>query len=197
MAPRLVLASSSPYRRRLLTDAGYRFEVAEPAVDERSLDHLLATRGPEIMAIEIARAKARSIDVDDALVLAADQVGLLDGATEPMTKPGTVERAVDQLTAMSGRTHRLVNGIVLRDTSTRKEWTASDVHVVRMKSFDRADAAAYVERVRPLDSVGAYRLEDDAGLIASIDGSGASGVIGLPLDVVAGLLDDAGYRTEG
>ncbi len=64
----------------------------------------------------------------------------------------------------------------------------------RCAPYDRDEAAAYVEQYRPLDCVGSYRLEDDADLIESVEGSGRSGVIGLPLDVVRDLLDLAGVN---
>jgi septum formation protein len=191
----LVLASTSPYRRALLEEAGIAHTAVAPDFDERTLDGMLADVGPEAMAVEIARGKARSVVLDvDAVVLAADQVAVLDddGRLQLLTKPGTVGRAVEQLLSMSGREHRLVNGLVLRDTRDGREWTATDVHVVRMARFGRGAATDYVERFRPLDSVGAYRLEDDVGLIESIEGSGRTGVIGLPLDLVRRLLDEAG-----
>jgi predicted house-cleaning NTP pyrophosphatase (Maf/HAM1 superfamily) len=81
---------------------------------------------------------------------------------------------------------------VLRDPAADREWTESDVHRVTMRRFSRDEAVEYVERCRPLDCVGAYRLEDDADLIGAVEGSGPSGVIGLPLDVVRELLARAG-----
>jgi septum formation protein len=192
----LVLASTSPYRRALLDEAGIAHTTVAPDFDERALDGELGRLGAEGLAVEIARGKARSVVVDGgALVLAADQLAVLehaDGTPRLLTKPGTVERAVEQLVAMAGRAHRLVNGLVLRDPDAGREWTRSDAHRVTMRRYDRDEAAAYVERFRPLDCVGSYRLEDDADLIESVDGSGRSGVIGLPLDRVRELLELAG-----
>jgi septum formation protein len=199
MTRSLVLASTSPYRRALLEEAGIVHRAVAPDFDERALDHELPRLGAVGLALAIARGKARSVvGADGSLILAADQLAVLqddDATTRLLTKPGTVERAIEQLMTMSGRTHRLVNGLVLRDPDADQEWTRSDVHRVRMRPFGRAEAAAYVERCRPLDCVGAYRVEDDADLIESIEGSGRSGVIGLPLDVVRELLTEAGVTS--
>ncbi|HKY14590.1 MAG TPA: Maf family protein, partial [Microthrixaceae bacterium] len=170
---RLVLASTSPYRHRLLIDAGIDHVVVAPSFDERGLDDELATLGEDGLALALARGKARSVGSQEgAWILAADQIAVLDGpvGSEMLTKPGTIERAVAQLARMAGREHRLVNGIVLLHPETGRDLSAVDVHVVRMHEYDERAARAYVERHRPLDSVGAYRIEDDDGLIASIEG---------------------------
>jgi septum formation protein len=119
------------------------------------------------------------------VVVAADQAAVLDARL--LTKPGSVERAIGQLVAMSGRTHELVNGVVALGPGDRVA-TEVDRHVVTMRAYDRAEAESYVERFRPLDCVGSYRIEDDADLIASVQGSGRDGVIGLPLAVVRRLV---------
>ena len=199
----LVLASTSRYRQQLLAEAGIRAEVAAPDVDERSFDGQLAALGPCGLAERIAEAKARSIRLEqppsDVWILAADQLAVIDdpttGTQRLLTKPGTRERAVEQLLSMAGGTHRLVNGVVvLHDDRIR---TACDVHLVAMEPFGRAEAEAYVERYQPLDCVGSYRVEDDAGLIRSVDGSGDDGVIGLPIGVVRRLLAESGWPDDG
>jgi septum formation protein len=197
LTPRpLILASTSRYRRRLLIEAGIPHTVADPVFDERTLDGRLGEWGAERLAVEVARGKARSLgEIGDAVVLAGDQLAVLESpgsATRLLTKPADVDEAVGQLMAMAGRSHRLVNGLVLRDPSRELEWTATDVHVVNMGAYDEAAARAYVEAYLPLDCVGAYRLEDDAGLIERVEGGDTSGVIGLPIPTVRHLLAEAG-----
>jgi septum formation protein len=199
----LVLASSSEHRRRLLAAAGIVGRTVEPDVDEEPFHRRLGEWGAERLACELAAAKARSVEArPDEVVLAADQVGVLDGPVGPvlLTKPVSVDAAVAQLVAMSGRTHRLVNGVVVRRVETGDEWSEVDVHEVTMRDVDEATIRAYVERYRPLDSAGAYRIEDDdrpgAGLIASVQGGDRSGVVGLPLPVVRRLLALAGFDVD-
>jgi septum formation protein len=185
---RLVLASGSTYRRRLLADAGIDAECVVPDFDERSLDDRLVEWGVDRYVIEVAMGKARSVIetvAEDAVVLAADQVAVHDGRL--LTKPRTADAAVEQLLSIAGSTHDLVNGLVVlrRDGRTA---SAVDRHVVTMAPFGRDEARAYVEEFLPLDSVGAYRIEDDAGLLESVVGSGDDGVIGLPIAVVRRLV---------
>jgi septum formation protein len=198
----LVLASGSRYRARLLADHGLAATVDPPEVDERSLDHLLATGGPDGLAVELARRKAAAVAPrhPGSVVLAADQVGVLDGPGGPvmLTKQPERDGAVAQLLAMSGTTHRLVNGVVVLDAASGDLVAGVDVQVVTMRPFARADAEAYVDRFEPWDTAGSYRLEDQellapgAGLVASVSGEHPSGVVGLPLPLVDRLLADLG-----
>ena len=104
---RLILASTSPYRRALLDRLSIPYEVASPGIDEALYRHL----APREMAITLSMAKAEALDVSDALVIGSDQVVDLDG--EVLGKPGSEENAVAQLMAMSGRTHRLITGVAV------------------------------------------------------------------------------------
>jgi septum formation protein len=96
---------------------------------------------------------------------------------------------------MAGGTHRLVNGVVVRRAD--RILSACDMHRVTMRAFGRDEAEAYVARFLPLDCVGAYRIEDDADLIERVEGSGADGVIGLPIAVVRDLLARIGFGPQG
>jgi septum formation protein len=185
----LVLASASTHRRRLLSAAGIDARLIAPDFDERALDADFDPAGPAEFALRLAEGKARAVRGSLApgeVVLAGDQLAVLDGAM--LTKPADLPAAVAQLMSMSGRSHDLVNGLVLWRPDDDRWVRAVDVHRVTMRSYDRAEAAAYVERFRPLDSVGAYRIEDDADLIESVVGSGDDGVQGLPIAMVREML---------
>ncbi|MFN8051201.1 MAG: nucleoside triphosphate pyrophosphatase [Acidimicrobiales bacterium] len=192
----LVLASASRYRAELLTGAGLVFTVARPTFDERALDHRFDEVGAAGLALELASGKARSVAAahPDALVIGGDQLAVLtvDGVDRLLHQPGDAARAVEQLMEMSGTTHRLVNGLVVLDTSTGREHAEVDEHRITMRDFTRAEAEAYVEAFEPFDCAGGYRLEDDADLVASVDGEHPSGVIGLNLPSLRRLLGAAG-----
>jgi septum formation protein len=186
----LVLASTSAYRRALLERLGVPFQAFSPDVDERALEPSWATA--EVVALTLARAKAESVArrMPRALVLGSDQVIDLDG--ERLGKPGTPERAVEQLLRLSGRTHRIVTAVVLRRPDGRMGEHV-DVHLMRMRSIDRRAAEAYVALEAPLDCAGAYKIESKGlALFEAIEGQDYTAVIGLPLLAVVTLLEEAG-----
>ncbi len=199
--PRLVLASTSPYRREILARLDVPFTVYAPAVDERAHDAAFASHTPEDFAQMLALAKADAVAdalasaPNDIWVLGADQLAILPGDSPVLLhKPGTAVAAIDQLMSLAGREHHLVTGVALVSARTRERFTGADRVTLRMRAFDRAEATAYVDAYAPLDCVGAYRIED-AGirLFASIAGSAdPTSIIGLPLVVVCRLLRQAG-----
>lgn len=203
-APRLVLASTSRYRKELLGRLDVPFVARAPDFDERAMDGAFATSEPEAFACTLAAGKAAAVAeaiakdepaLSGAWVLGADQLAILPGPPHALLhKPGTVERAVDQLARMSGRVHWLVNGVVLHEVATGRVLRGADRVALHMRAFDRAEATAYVERHLPLDCGGSYRIED-AGirLFHAIEGSAdPTSITGLPLLLVARLLRDAG-----
>jgi septum formation protein len=199
---RLVLASGSRYRAALLAEAGLAAEVDPPGIDERALDGGFLALGPEDFALDLARRKAGAVAPrhPEAVVIAADQVGVLDTADGPvmLTKQPTVDGAVAQLLAMSGTTHRLVNGLVVLDTARGISVSGVDVQEVTFRSLTRAEADDYVERFEPFDTAGSYRLEDQEalgpgrGFVVSVAGEDPSGVVGLPLPLLRRLLHRVG-----
>jgi septum formation protein len=196
---RIVLASASAFRAGLLREAGIQVVVDPADVDERALDELFWRRGPEVLAVELARRKAAVVAARhrDAWVIGADQVGVVgEGrAARLMVKRSTADSAVEQLMELSGGQHRLVNGVVVMAAPDGPAVEGIDEQVVRMRAFPEASARRYVERFRPFDSVGCYRLEDEIAttpgerLVERIAGEHDSGVIGLPLPLLWRLFD--------
>lgn len=188
----LILASSSRYRAQVLRDAGIAVEVHTPDFDERSLDVHFAAWGVDRYVVEVALGKAASVatTLHGGIVVGADQAAVHHGRL--LTKPGTAERAVAQLCELSGTTHDLVNGLAVMVVGGGPVVTAVDRHRVTMAAFSPAEARAYVAEFQPFDCVGAYRIEDDAGLIAAVEGSGDDGVIGMPVAALRTLLGRVG-----
>jgi septum formation protein len=192
----LILASTSRGRIELLARLEIPFTCEAPNFDERAEDHRFAELGPHAFALALARGKARSlagrVPGSEAWVLAADQLAILDEPDGPVLlhKPGTEQRAIEQLMQLRGRTHRLITAVVL--TRGAVEHHELDEQRLTMRAFDRAEAAAYVTRHRPLESVGSYHIED-AGirLFERVDGD-YTGIMGLPLLAVCRLLRAAG-----
>lgn len=198
LSRRLVLASGSRYRARVLADAGMIPRTIPPDVDERALDHMLDNSTPEQHALVLAEAKAMSVAavVKDSIVIGADQLGVCDRAGDQVIlhKRDNVDDAVAQLMMMSGTTHRLVNGLVVVDTSTGNLRSGIDVMQITMRRFTRVEALRYVEAFRPFDSAGSYRIEDqeqmvpEERLVTDVAGEDPSGVLGMPLPLLHRLL---------
>lgn len=192
----LVLASTSRYRAELLGRLDIPFETAAPRFDEEAHRHRFEELAPADFALELARGKAASLrdDYPHAWILAADQIGVLERGSGPqlLSKPGSVERAITQLIAMAGRAHELVNGIVLSPPGGEEPRQLVSRHRLHMRNFGEPEARAYVERHRPIDCAGAYRIED-AGirLFERIEGEDFTGIMGLPLLGVARMLREA------
>lgn len=188
----LVLASTSPYRRELLSRIDVPFEVDAPAFDERVLDPEFDSMTDEDFAAKLARGKADSLARRHAQrwILAADQIAVAHLPERTLLhKPGTLAAAVEQLMLLSGKTHTLTTAVVLLNPSSGRCEETVDRQTLSMRSFSREEAQAYVTRHRPLDCVGAYRIED-AGirLFERIESADYTGIIGLPLLAVCQLL---------
>jgi len=203
------LASTSRYRRELLSRLGLPFAQAAPEFDESAEDPRFATMSPESFALHLARGKAASLAAaySESWILAADQIGVLggddvegdeDGPAQLLHKPGEEEAAVAQLMRLAGRSHRLISGVVLTCPSTGELYELSDHQRLRMRAFSENEARAYVREHRPLDCVGSYRIED-AGikLFAAIESVDYTGIIGLPLIAVSSLLRKVGLLPGG
>ena len=186
--PRLILASTSAYRKALLERLGLPFTVASPELEETHFPG----EAPEAMALRLAGAKAGAVAGlhPDALVLGSDQVASLDG--EPIGKPGSAERARAQLTRASGRAvvfHTAVALVSPRGTLA----THVDQTRVRFRTLSAAEIARYVERDRPLDCAGSFRSEGlGIALFEAIECRDPSALIGLPLIWVAAALRAGG-----
>lgn len=188
---RLVLASSSPYRRALLDRLAVPYEVHSPGVDEEAYRHL----PPREMALALSIAKAEAVPVDDALIVGSDQVVDVDG--EILGKPGTAHAAVEQLMKLSGRTHRLITGVAVHDTRTGETVSDVDVHTLEMRRLERQALERYVAHDDPLDCAGAYKLERrGVALFVRIEAdpetADDTAIIGLPLMKLLALLRRCG-----
>lgn len=190
--PALILASTSRYRRALLERLGLPFATARPEVDETPW----ADESPEAVTVRLARAKAEAVlpDATDSLpawVIGSDQLAEIDG--RPLGKPGTVDNAIAQLTAMSGRQVRFLTAVCVAGTDGRR-FEALDVTTVRFRSLAPAEIARYVEREQPLDCAGSFKSEGlGIALFEAIENHDPTALIGLPLIATARLLREAGF----
>ena len=185
----LVLASSSRYRRALLERLGLAFSVDSPDIDEAPLPR----ETPRDMVLRLSIGKARTVAGrwPDAIVIGSDQAATFDGRI--LGKPGTVDAAVRQLRAFSGRHVDFLTGVAVLNTATDRVRTAVDTTTARFRAAGEAEIRRYVERDRPLDCAGGIRFEGLGPLLLDgVDTADPSAAIGLPLIALGALL-----RAEG
>ena len=180
----LVLASASPFRARILRDAGLNFDTASAAIDERSVEAPLLDAGLDAGDIAQVLAETKALDVSAAhagrLVLGADQTLSLDG--ELLHKPADMEQARRRLLAMSGKTHELHSALALvHDGETL--WRHVSVAHLTMRTLSPGFVGRHLARVGDiaLKSVGAYQIEGQGiQLFEAIRGDHFT-IVGLPL----------------
>ena len=183
---RLVLASASPRRRQLLTDAGIPFETAAVDIDETPRPGEAPDQYVQRLALEKGRAARRYHP--DAAILGADTAVVLAG--EIFGKPIDDADATRMLERLSGRSHDVLTGVALLWPGGER--VAIDRTAVWFKRLSVSDVTQYVASGEPRDKAGAYAIQGAAaGFVERIDGS-HSNVVGLPMAVVLQLLADAG-----
>ncbi len=194
--PRLILASSSPYRRALLERLRIPFEVAVPALDETPLP----TETPAATALRLAQAKARAVaareatgpDAAPVLVIGSDQVATFDGLQ--IGKPGSHEKALEQLRMMRNRVVEFHSALCLFDSARALAQTEDVVTRVRFRDLSDAELEAYLRAETPYDVAGSAKSEGlGIALLDSIDSNDPTALVGLPLIALTNMLRAAGY----
>ena len=191
----IVLASGSPYRRRLLRRLGIPFRWARPRFEEPDPGE---GESAFVYTRRMALGKARSLAkrFPRALILGSDQVAVCEGRI--LRKPGDPERAVRQLLRLAGREHRLVTAVALVDAASGRERWRVVSNRMRIRPLKRAEARAYVARDDPVDCAGSYKTESlGIALFEYLRGDDPTAIEGLPLTVVARMLEEVGVRVLG
>lgn len=191
MPRRLVLASASPARLRLLLQAGFAPEVRVSGADETIADGLAVDDAACLLAERKARAVAAEVG-GDALVVGCDSILAMDGAL--LGKPATAEQARDRWRAMRGRAGHLVTGHFVIDAATGRHAGAPASTLVHFGCPTDAEIDAYVATGEPLSVAGAFTLDGySAPFVASVDGDPGN-VIGLSLPLLRTLLAQLGVE---
>jgi septum formation protein len=148
----LILASSSPRRKFLLEEAGFNFSVISPDIDE-SFPHEMP---PEKVPTFLAEKKAAVIPVKDEIVIASDTVVILEGKI--LNKPSDRIDAIRMLSALSGKTHKVVTAVCIR--SKTKTEVFDDTTFVTFKRLTTENIEFYIDHFHPLDKAGSYGAQD-------------------------------------
>jgi septum formation protein len=187
--PPLILASTSRYRRDLLSRLRLPFDVISPQVDETPQPG----EAPAALAVRLALAKAQAVALShpDAVVIGSDQVADLDGL--PIGKPGTHERATAQLRQLSGRRAVFQTAVaVVRGDAGYAQVLLAPV-TVHFRVLDENEIERYLRLEEPYDCAGSAKCETlGIALLESIDSDDPTALIGLPLIRTCALLRAAG-----
>ena len=189
---RIVLASTSKYRRTLLQRLGIDFVVEAPTYDE---EHDLALSPEDLVrALAVNKAKSLSQRFANSIIIGSDQAPEIDG--QLLVKPGTFQGAVEQLRCLSGRRHRLLTAVAVLWPSQGLLEVELEQTMLTMRPLEEETIGRYVSFDHPLDCAGSYKVEGlGIALFESIEGQDPTAVIGLPLLRLARLLRKAGLDT--
>lgn len=189
--PDLILASTSPYRERLLRRLGVPFRVIAPDVQESTWKESISAA--DELTVALARAKANRVAErePEAVVIGSDQVAVL--GPELLNKPGSRAANIKQLERLSGQTHQLVTAVcVVRGADER---ILLDRTCLRMRRLSPEEIAAYVNLDQAFDCAGGYKFEaHGVGLFEEIRCTDATAIEGLPLISLGKTLREFGMQ---
>ena len=183
----LILASGSPRRRELLSEAGLSFQIVSPDVNELSGDD----QTPRELALVNARLKCMAVSMPrpEAMVIGADTVVALGGKI--YGKPVDLEEAAQNLRNFSGRVHEVLTGVVLSCGDQRSEFVSTSF--VKFRELRELDIEDYLSKVYVLDKAGGYAAQEHRELIIEKFEGDYQNIIGLPVSLVLDQLDKMGF----
>jgi septum formation protein len=189
--PFLILASTSPRRRALLTEHGYDIEVVAPeGVDEIAPAHL--SPGETVLANARAKARAVAEKFPERFVIGVDTEVFFEGRV--LGKPADDAAAFAMISRLNGRSHEVYSGVWMQGPQGARGFI--EVTRVRFHRRSPAELRRYLQRIHPLDKAGAYAAQDDHGeMIAAVEGS-YSNIIGLPMERLSAELAAQGIRPQ-
>jgi len=187
---RLVLASTSKYRRALLERLAVPFQVNGPLVDESQL----ANEEPIELVHRLARAKAQAVAerFPQGVIVGSDQVAVRGRVV--LGKPLTAERCIEQLKDASGQRVVFYTGVHVIDAKNRRHEAHVDTTTVTFRTLTDAEIRRYVEKENPLDCAGGFKVESlGISLFERVDSQDPTALTGLPLIWLSGALRRAGF----
>ncbi|MEJ2362375.1 MAG: Maf family nucleotide pyrophosphatase [Gammaproteobacteria bacterium] len=187
---RLVLASTSPYRKALLEKLHLAFDVAAPDVDESPRPG----ESPEQLVARLAEAKAQSLadQFDNALIIGSDQVAVVDGKIAG--KPGNHENAVAQLKRASGKRVTFLTGLCVYNTLSKRSQVEVVPFSVIFRRLTDKQIENYLQQEQPYNCAGSFKSEGlGIALFERLEGDDPNTLIGLPLIRLIRMLESEGF----
>jgi len=192
---KLVLASTSPFRKELLERLKIEFSCASPDVDETPI------KGESIedmvMRLSVLKAEAIAEQIknsgEEALIIGSDQSAVLNG--QPLTKPGNFENAVKQLTEASGQRIVFQTGLCLLNSRTGRKQTICEPYTVVFKKLSAQTIESYLKAEQPYNCAGSFKSEGlGIALFEKFEGEDPNSLIGLPLIKLITMLENEGVE---
>lgn len=176
LTKQLILASNSPRRKQILTDAGFEFMVSVKEIDESFSTEIPVTEVAEYLASK--KAEAFTANSENTIILTADTIVAVDNLI--LNKPADKNGAIKMLKKLSGRSHVVHTGVCLREGNILNSFT--DSTIVTFKTLTDKEIDYYIEICKPFDKAGAYGVQDFIGMVGidKIEGSYFT-VMGLPI----------------
>ena len=190
-SPKIVLASSSPYRKTLLERLCIPFETTSPEVDESPIPG----ESQEQLVIRLACLKADAVakSWSDALIIGSDQLAVLGDTV--LGKPGTRANALKQLQSMRGNSVFFLTGLCLLNVATQNRQTELVRYEVEFRDFDDSEIERYLDRDEPYNCAGSFKSEQlGIALMRRMQGEDPTALIGLPLIRLAEMLRQEGLQ---
>jgi len=183
---KLILASTSPFRKAILDKLGIEFETASPETDETPLEN----ESPQALVerLSIAKAKAIADTEDDALIIGSDQVSVIEG--EIIGKPHSHEKAIKQLQKASSKTVTFYTGLCLYNAATGQYQSDVVPFNVVFRELDDRLIEAYLKKETPYNCAGSFKSEA-LGIILfeKLQGDDPNTLMGLPLIRLVKMLE--------
>lgn len=190
MIEKLVLASTSPYRKTLLEKLQLAFDTAAPDADETPL----SDESPEQLVARLAEAKARSLaeQFPNALIIGSDQVAVMDGKI--VGKPGNHANAVAQLKRAAGKRVVFLTGLCLYNTLSQRTQIEVVPFSVIFRPLTDSQIENYLQREQPYNCAGSFKAEGlGIALFERLEGDDPNTLIGLPLIRLIHMLESEGF----
>jgi len=188
---RLVLGSTSPFRKEILNKLGLPFETAAPDIDESPLEN----EAPAQLVLRLAEQKARAVSdaYPEHLIIGSDQVAVIDNVI--LGKPRTHEHAVEQLTNASGKTVRFYTGLCLYNSATDVAQSEVVPFDVVFRKLNTSQIENYLLKEKPYNCAGSFKSEAlGITLFEKLLGDDPNTLIGLPLIRLVAMLEKEGLR---
>ena len=185
----LVLGSTSPFRKALLDKLGLPFVTCAPDIDETPLPD----ETPHDLVARLAEAKARDAAKrhSEALIIGSDQVACIDDTI--VGKPGSREKAIEQLRRAAGRSVVFFTGLCLYNARTNQAQLVVEPFVVHFRTLTEEQIGRYVDREQPFNCAGGFKSEGHGiTLFSSLEGRDPNTLVGLPLIRLVEMLEQEG-----